>query len=196
MPLRGLYQHVGMSGADPINIICMDSGGMKGYCHTAVVDELQKMMGENNNNAEDDDLMQYFELSCGTSVGGIAALMQGHHGTTDGVHKDASLLLNRIRDRSFKRFSKWSLFLKGTLTTGQDKIAHILEDFYGDIPLYNLGNLKAFALCTARHDHGPNEAPTFEPFVLRSYDLKDDDDDDDNEHEGQDADAKTGAEDC
>jgi hypothetical protein len=173
MSMRGLYEHVGMTDADPINIICMDGGGMKGYCHTAVVEELQQMMG--GESEEEDDLMRYFDLSCGISVGGIATLIQGHHGTKREFHKDANLLLDRIRERSFKRFSGWSLFLKGTLTTGQDKIAHILEDFYGETPLRNPGGLREFSLCTARKEHGPNEEATFEPFVLRSYDLQEED---------------------
>jgi predicted acylesterase/phospholipase RssA len=149
--------------ADPINIICMDGGAMKGYSHAAIWSELQNMTGSG-------DFVEYFDMACGTSVGGQAALMAGHNGTTAGLLKDAKTLLDRVRKKSIKNASLWNLLCGGAMSKGREKIAHILSDYYNDAPLYNPSGLKTFALCTVRHQQDDGTS-TFDPFVLRSYDL-------------------------
>ena len=165
--------------ADPVNIICMDGGGMKGYCHITAWEELAKMLSEQQNE-NDADLMEFFDLTCGSSVGGVAALVQGHHGTTSGYVQDGKILLDQIRERVFSKFGSpagiFSLCCKGTMTSGEDSMAHIFLENYRDIPLCNEGGLRSFGLCTVRNEHpsnGPDKkkTTTYDPYILRSYEL-------------------------
>ena len=170
--------------ADPINIIVMDGGGMYGYAQVALIDEMQKIAGK-------EDFLQFFDLAGGTSVGGVGALIMGEQGSNKNFVEDATDILDRIREGSFKKMRLGNLFTDGTLMSDEDKMGNIFKAKYGGKPLYKSDGLKSFALCTIRNNSNEDSNNTsdeskFKPFVLRSYDVFDDSYEDIEDTEGND----------
>jgi predicted acylesterase/phospholipase RssA len=90
----------------PINILVLAGGGAKGSALLGMGEGLQDLNG-------DDDFLQYFDLVCGTSIGGIGALLLNQEGTVAGGIEEARTMLEIIRKHSFGRLNWLNLFANG-----------------------------------------------------------------------------------
>lgn len=152
-------------GDRPVNILVFEGGGLRGFAHAGMVEGLVEVN-------EGEDVLQFFDLACGTSVGGIAALEMSRTGKCTTWLQDTKKVMTLILQKSLRKKNWLNLLLRGSLTNDKNSVANILRDHCGDAPLHNPNGLKAFALCSVRGSAmDENGASEIEPFVLRTYDL-------------------------
>ena len=89
--------------AKPVNILCMDGGGIKGRNLMAMVDEIEALTGR--------PVSEDFDLVAGTSIGGCGALFVGKYGAN--ATWMARRAMNRLRLDCFAQRSKGRLLRRG-----------------------------------------------------------------------------------
>jgi len=150
----------------PVNILCLDGGGMRGYALPALLRAIDEKYGEGKEN----DILEHFHLVAGTSVGGTFAfacnLMKSLQEACDEFTDGA----DDIRERVFSEMKVKTLLKTGASVPKEHQIEAIFKERFGDIPLLNSREPKAMVLAASRS----SGSTTIEPFVFRTYDYPDD----------------------
>ena len=156
----------GACDADPVNILVLGGGGLRGYAHVGMLGGLLELN-------DGIDFLQYFDLTGGTSVGGVISLCLNHVGTftTEGMQKGEGLFDDIFHQCFAKR--SWKRLLSHASFTNEDTaLAPIFRKQFPELPIYNPNSLNAFALSAAKSKKGAaGAAENPEPFVFRTYDL-------------------------
>lgn len=139
----------------PINILCMDGGGIRGRCLLTMVEEMERTLGS--------PISAYFDLVAGTSIGGCGALFLARYPDGDATQV-ARAALSELRTRCFADRSARRLLTLGHLCADERK--EFMHDLCGS-PSPQLHTLrrgpKAFAVAARRRGRG------LEPFLFRTY---------------------------
>lgn len=90
----------------PINILVLSGGGLKGYGLPGMCNGLVELNGG-------DDLLPNFDLVCGTSAGGVGALMCSHFHSVQEAAVEAIATLDILRKTSFRKISWFNLAIRG-----------------------------------------------------------------------------------
>lgn len=115
-PLRHADLAVGSSATStprasgrPLNILCMDGGGMRGLNLLVLAEEIELQTGK--------PLASLFDLVAGTSIGGCGALFINKYPAPGEATRMARLALRELQHRCFgpSARSRSSLFWKGHL---------------------------------------------------------------------------------
>ena len=174
---------------DPVNIMILGGGGLRGYAHNGVLQGLLELN-------DGDDFLQFFDLAGGTSVGGCCALLGNHFGvcTREGLQHGEDILDDVFRT-TFLQKSWQRIFTHGSMSDRKTALASVYRRNYGDVPLYKPGNLKAFALAAVKEQSTStrttdsilsscnSSVSSPNPYILRTYDVPDMIDDDDDDHD-------------
>lgn len=168
------------SELEPINILCMDGGGMKGYALLAMLEEFADMCGGK-------DIMEMFDLMGGTSVGGLAALTLGHSKSFAEGYRTGLDWADQLREKTFAKKDFAQLVWKGFLLA--DRRKEIFRGLFGERITYvdheNEGGVRAFAVCVRREisEFSGRSSPSssggghtddkdrLEPFLVRTYEI-------------------------
>jgi len=157
---------------EPINILCMDGGGMKGFALQAMLQEFMHGMCPGR------DLSDLFDLIGGTSVGGLAALTLGHHRTFDKGYETCCEWAEKVRKNTFAKWSITQMITKGHLMI--DKREEIFHETFGERTTYVdhavEGGVKSFAVCVRRElsESSTSNENELEPFLCRTYEIPED----------------------
>jgi hypothetical protein len=122
----------------PVNILCMDGGGMKGLSLLTIVEELEEMLGG--------PLGSYFDLIAGTSIGGCGALFMSRYPGPGEASRMSRLALEELRGRCFSDMSPVRLLSEGYLCA--DARDNLVREICGLRPLRTSGP-RAFAVRAA-----------------------------------------------
>uniref|UniRef100_A0A7S3V594 PNPLA domain-containing protein n=1 Tax=Chaetoceros debilis TaxID=122233 RepID=A0A7S3V594_9STRA len=159
---------------EPVNILIMDGGGMKGYAHLAMCEVLEELYGGEK------EIMDHLDLLAGTSVGGVACLVLNRmQNMRDGIVEGRDSM-DDIRDEVFSKISALRLVTKGTAVTPGKQIISVLEERYGcDELLDDPDSTPTLVMCSMRSssnividlndDKKKKQQNKFEPLVLRTY---------------------------
>ena len=82
-------QLIDRAPSKPINILCMDGGGIRGRCLLTMVEEMETILGA--------PVSTYFDLVAGTSIGGCGSLFLAAPTRQPGNLHELCRLLARIR---------------------------------------------------------------------------------------------------
>ena len=116
-PPPQLLQHV---DAEPVNVLCMDGGGIKGRNLMVVVEEMERLSGS--------PVASSFHLTGGSSIGGCGSLFISHFGqNATGVSRRA---MHDLQSRCFADQSKMRLLRAGHMCA--DERAAFVVDVCGD----------------------------------------------------------------
>ena len=139
----------------PINILCMDGGGIRGRCLLTMVEEMETILGA--------PVSTYFDLVAGTSIGGCGSLFLASYPKGEATRL-ARAALRELQNRCFANRSPTRLLLRGHLCA--DERRAFMRDICGS-PSPVLATLKdgpkAFAVSARRCGAG------LEPFLFRTY---------------------------
>ena len=91
----------------PINILCMDGGGIRGRQLLAMVEEMEEIIGG--------PLQAHFDLIAGTSVGGCGSLFLSRYPERGAATKMGRKALQQLQNRCFKQQNWARLFTRGFL---------------------------------------------------------------------------------
>ena len=146
-------------GAAPINVLCMDGGGIRGRCLLAMVEEMEAVLGA--------PIAEHFDLIAGTSIGGCGSLFLSRYPEWGHATRMARKALQELQSRCFaaKQRNWGRLFSRGFLC------ADARQDFMLELcgpsqPLVTSGP-RAFAVSARKRRRGGG----LEPFLFRTYDL-------------------------
>ena len=84
-------------GRRPLNILCLDGGGMRGVAQLAMVEEMEELTGK--------PVSELFDLVVGTSIGGCGALFVSCFPRKGSAPKMARRALRELQTRCFARTS-------------------------------------------------------------------------------------------
>jgi predicted acylesterase/phospholipase RssA len=159
--LNGLKWQSPPRGETPIKILCFDGGGVRGLTEIKMLEYILQIVGPN------DDLIDHFDMICGTSTGGMIALG----------------LLKRLKLQDMRELY-WKLSTEifgGTglsaLTNGitklvssngwysDEKLAECLKSYLGEEPILSVqSKAKVFVACATQNK---NTSPN--PLLIRNY---------------------------
>ena len=140
--------------AKPLNLLCMDGGGMRGRNLMVCVEELENAIGK--------PIAQSFDLVAGTSIGGCGALFLHHYPQNGQAIAKARRAMYELQHTCFAATSRRRLVVAGHFCT--DARRDFMLRLCGDIPITaKKGGPHAFALSSRRTRKG------LEPFLLRTY---------------------------
>ncbi len=151
------YQLIDRAPRRPINILCMDGGGMRGRCLLTMVEEMEKKLGAS--------VSTHFDLVAGTSIGGCGALFLARYPDGDATRlaRDA---LHELQTRCFANRSPTRLLMRGHLCA--DERRDFIRELCGApspvLSSFKFGP-KAFAVSARQRRHGAG----LEPFLFRTY---------------------------
>lgn len=143
--------------AEPLNILCMDGGGIRGRNLMVMIEEIEAVIGR--------PIAECFDLVAGTSIGGCGALIISQfpaHG--EAVQKARQAFYN-LQVRCFAHKRLGSLLRRGHLCRDERR-AVVLELCGAEQPLRLRGSQgpRAFAVATRQSAEGG-----IEPYLLRTY---------------------------
>jgi predicted acylesterase/phospholipase RssA len=163
--------------AEPINILCLDGGGMRGYAHLAIL----QAINDHYLGPGQQDLIGQFDLIAGTSVGGVASLIFNQAEDLKDTILEGRDVLDDIRENCFKKISLLTLCCTGALVEKEHHILSILEKRYQG-PLKRDG-IPAFALIAAKVDEEEQDGNVvdfdesdfnYEALIARTYEYPND----------------------
>jgi len=150
----------------PLNILCMDGGGMRGLNLLVMAEEIELQTGK--------PLASLFDLVAGTSIGGCGALFINKYPAPGEATRMARLALRELQERCFAPYarSRRSLLWDGHLCL--DRRREFMLEICGEmqplrlpkgLPRYWQGRgPRAFAVASRRRRGGG-----LEPFLFRTY---------------------------
>ena len=144
------------TSAEPLNILSLDGGGMRGRNLLAMVEEIEAATGS--------PVASCFDLVAGTSIGGCGALFLSRYPEPGEATSMAREALHRLQTRCFAHKDVSSLLRRGHLC--RDERREMLLDLCGERqPLRRRGTHgpRAFAVATRYSAAG------LEPFLFRTY---------------------------
>lgn len=132
--------------AEPINILCMDCGGMKGYAFLAMLQIISEEYCR-----QGQDFFEQFHFIAGTCTGGVTALLLNAFDSVEDFLLESRDCFDDIREQ---------------ISSGNKKVKEVLEKKLGvKTPLANK-KVPAMALCAVREKSGSHI-----PFIVRTYDY-------------------------
>ena len=144
--------------SEPINILCMDGGGIRGRNLLVMVEEIEALTGRS--------VGRSFDLVAGTSIGGCGALFISQFPSAGEATRMARKALTNLQMRCFAHKRVRSLLLKGHLC--RDERAQLVREMCGpEQPLRAADGSdgpRAFAVATRQKPDGG-----LEPYLLRTY---------------------------
>lgn len=154
---------------EPVNILCFDGGGMRGYALVVMIEMMQKKAGKN--------LLDCFDLVGGTSVGGCAALICNRSDSFETGHMLMRDVIDDVREDCFEGMKSGNNFLRlfseGNLLQKDQYMIETLKKRYPDETLLNKNGVPSFVVTTKKvKTNGNEEEVEFEPYILRSYDYE------------------------
>jgi len=152
----------------PINILCFDGGGMRGYALVVMLEMMQKKAGKN--------LLDCFDLVGGTSVGGCGALVCNRSDTLETGCMLMRDVIDDVRENCFEGLKTSRNFVRliteGSLLRKEQYIIETLKKRFPDEPLLNKNGIPTFVVTATKVDQKiSGEVVEFEPFILRSYEY-------------------------
>ena len=140
----------------PINVLCMDGGGIRGRCLLAMVEEMEQQLGG--------PVAAHFDLIAGTSIGGCGSIFLSRYPEPGRATRMARLALTELQNRCFAQQNWRQLIRQGFLC--RDERRELMLELCGPTQPLRLNNgPRAFAVAARRGDGG------LEPFLFRTYDL-------------------------
>ena len=91
--------------AEPVNILCLDGGGIRGRNQVVLVEELEAALGS--------PVADQFDLVAGTSIGGCGALFVARYGAH--ATAMARTAMRALQERCFAQPSRRQLLSRGHL---------------------------------------------------------------------------------
>jgi len=158
--------HTNNKETEPINIICMDGGGMRGYCLLVMGEAIEKRSGGK-------DFLSRFDLAAGASAGGCGSIC---FNKCDNLAESISIgrsLLDGVREETLRSFNYMNFISSGTPVKKEKQIESVMAKRYGGTDtLLDEDGLNAFAV-TARENEiaeGDDLNVSFHsPYLLRTY---------------------------
>lgn len=90
----------------PVNLLVFSGGGMKGVAHIGMATGFLDLN-------DGDDVLPYFDLVCGTSIGGIGSLLLNYTGSARECTGECYSLVDECRETTFRKLNWFDLALKG-----------------------------------------------------------------------------------
>jgi len=137
----------------PVNVLCLDGGGIRGRNQLAIVEEIEAVAGQ--------PASDMFDLVAGTSIGGCGALFMSKYGSD--ATRMARAAMSELQHTCFADRSYRRLVRSGHLCA--DKRRDFVSNVCGSTSSDLSGSLPAFALATQRQGMG------FSPFLFRTYEA-------------------------
>ena len=149
----------------PVCVLSMDGGGTRGLVIAALLDEIEAQVGY--------PLAECFDLVCGSSTGGVAALHLVHGAQPTSAVAEYRASIERVRSRCLGRQSPARLVVdghrcsrKGALSVARDSAAAMRRDDDGTPPRPAPGGTPhCFVVCSRQDCAGE-----WSPYLLRNYD--------------------------
>ena len=146
-------------GRRPLNILCLDGGGMRGVAQLAMVEEMEELTGK--------PVSELFDLVVGTSIGGCGALFVSCFPRKGSAPKMARRALRELQTRCFARTSALRLLWQGQYAA-DDRRQFMIElcgyrRIHGGFWIPKWRGPRAIAVCTRQRDG------VLEPFIFRTY---------------------------
>ena len=143
----------------PINILCMDGGGIRGRCLLAMVEEMEQLLGG--------PVSAHFDLIAGTSIGGCGSIFLSRYPEPGQATRMGRLALTELQKRCFAN-QNWRRLLRDGFLCRDARREFMLELCGPTQPLRSApGGPRAFAVAARRC----GQHATLEPFLFRTYDL-------------------------
>ena len=116
----------------PINILCIDGGGARGWCIPPIYKALEESLscGEENKDLEGEPLSNVFDLIGGTSAGGVGAMMIHKYPEYGVAAEKGKHIVLSLLERSFNAQRSWT----NILSTGHyfnDNRGKTFQEFFG-----------------------------------------------------------------
>jgi len=166
---RGAIEKNNKREGKPINILCFDGGGMRGYAYSVMLETMQTKSGKN--------LLDCFDLIGGTSVGGCAALVCNRAESIEAGQLLSRDVFDDIREQCFEgmksRRNLTRLISKGSLLHEDKYILEILKKKFPNESLLNKNGIPAFVVTARKVEQKEDDEvkAEVEPFILRSYEY-------------------------
>ena len=166
-PWRYDVPHRGLAGEDetdsdddgdrgrPINVLCMDGGGIRGRCLLAMVEEMELQLGG--------AVAKHFDLIAGTSIGGCGSIFLSRYPEAGQATRMARLALTELQTRCFAHRNWRRLLRRGFLC--RDERRDFMLELCGTTQPLRTNGPRAFAVAARRDEDG------LIPFLFRTYDL-------------------------
>ena len=166
--------------AQPVNILLLDGGGMRGYTIIAIAECIRDHFQE-----EGQDFLSQFDLIAGTSVGGIIGYFISHHkskgATMDDLIRNGRTEIDELRENSFGNLSFANMCCCASLIPESHQMVKYLKKNYGDAPLRQVNAVPVMA-CISVVKQNPTLSPEEErisdiskrqvvPLIARTYDY-------------------------
>lgn len=156
------------SNKEPVNILVFDGGGLRGYALCAIGEIVEEIYGEEK------EVLDYFDLLAGTSVGGDCALICHNTGSLKESILEGRDGLDDIRENTFSNLSLCRFLFKCTALKPEMQIRSVMEKRYGcEKILFNPESTPTMVLCSMVNtdiiNSDRNKKIAYEPFVLRTY---------------------------
>ena len=156
--VRSVESPADASVDEPLNILCLDGGAIKGRNLLVMVEEIEAALGNQS-------VAEYFDLVAGTSIGGCGALFISHYPEVGAATRMGRRALRELQERCFAQGSRDRLFRKGHYL--RDERREFMIELCGrGISLRAARGPRAFAIATRVAPHGG-----LEPFLFRTYDA-------------------------
>ena len=146
--------------AEPVNILCMDGGGIRGRNQVVIVEELEAALGW--------PVAEQFDLVAGTSIGGCGALFVAKYGAR--ATAMARTAMRELQLQCFAQPSRRQLLSQGHLC--RDARREFMIELCGpdeDLALPPSHSPRAFALSSRLVGSSYNPTALLEPFLFRTY---------------------------
>jgi predicted acylesterase/phospholipase RssA len=146
---------------DPINILLLDGGGMKGYALNEMMSVIDEKYGEDQTG-----ILSYFDLIGGASIVGALAMILNKMKSVKESCDENRDGTDDIRERVFSRMKLSNLLISGaSIDNNEDQMAAIFSGRWGSPgpPLLYPDGPPAMAVAAMRYDD------CVEPIVLRTY---------------------------
>lgn len=141
----------------PINVLCMDGGGIRGRSLLAMVEEMEQMLGG--------PVAAHFDLIAGTSVGGCGSVFLSRYPETGRATRMGRRALTELQNRCFSRRSWGRLFRQGFLCS--DARRELMLELCGPTQPLRTTGTRAFAVAARRR----GQTRGLQPFLFRTYEL-------------------------
>lgn len=138
----------------PVNILCMDGGGIRGRNLLVMVEEIERMCGQ--------PVSELFDLVAGTSIGGCGALFVSKYPRHGEATRMARRALTELKN-CFSDCSHSRLLTRGHLC--RDLRKQFVGQLCGAEQGISSNGPRAFAVAARRGRRG------IEPFLFRTYSL-------------------------